>query len=126
MKPNPPRLQAVLNQLAHLDPRIGVIILVALIFLIAGTASTNSTPPQTQSARHIPVLYPKNPEQVLTPSPAPIEITAELQLTPSPLPPELLENGNQTIGLSIAASVIVLIVIVGVFNAILRSSREGR
>lgn len=111
MKPNPPRFQAVLNQLMHLDPRIGVILLVALIFLIAGTASTNSTPSKTQSATLTPVSQ---------------EITPELQLTPSPFPPELLENGNQTIGLSIAAAIIVLIVVVGVMNALLRDSPGDR
>jgi hypothetical protein len=111
MKPNLPRFQTFFNRLRYLDPRIGVILLVASIFLIAGTASTNSTHTRTQLATSTPVAQ---------------EITPELQLTPSPFPPELLENGNQTIGLSIAASIIVLIVIIGVVNAMLRSSPGDR
>jgi hypothetical protein len=103
MKLNRTRFPAALSALLRLDRRILVILLVALIFLVMGTAATHSASPHLQAT---------------TVTPLPAEITPDLAVTPSPFPPELLENGNQTIGLTIAASILVLIVGVGVFNTL--------
>ena len=111
MKPNLPRFQPVYARLLRLDPRIAVILLVAMIFLFVGTAASYGDRPHIQAA---------------TLTPVPSEITPGNPLTPSPFPPELLENGNQTIGLTIAASILVLIVVVGILNALLRGGPGDR
>jgi hypothetical protein len=40
--------------------------------------------------------------------------------TPTPLPPELINNQRQTIGLTLVAMALVLIVVIGVFNTFVK------
>jgi hypothetical protein len=111
MKPNMTRFQAVISRLLLIDRRILVILVVAVMFLFVGTAATKGTRPHPQAA---------------TLTPAALTVTPAGKLTPSPFPPELLENGNQTIGLTIAACILVLIVVVGILNALLRGGPGDR
>ena len=108
MKRKPTLFQAARQRLVQLDGRILFIVLVAIVFLIAGTASTQHNSPLPVNALPTPTL------------------TENLQLDPTPslLPRELVENQNQTIGLSVAASLLVLIVLIGVFRALLPAKRH--
>ena len=61
----------------------------------------------------------------LTATPAPAEIATDgVKGTPTPFPPEYLTNEEQTLGPTIAAALLVLVVVVGVLSKILRNPRD--
>jgi hypothetical protein len=88
----------------NLDPRLVLFVLVALIIFTTGSSILQSTPAKT------------------TPTPAPIQAEISALPTPSPFPADFLHNEEQTVGPTIAASVLVLVVIIGVLSRLLQKN----
>jgi hypothetical protein len=98
-----------------IDPRLGLLFMLITVVLIAGTAlNANSGADQ--------------PKQNLTASPAAQQLTAtpapgkiEGENTATQLPPEYQMNQQQTVGLTLAAAALVLVVVIGVLLAFMQN-----
>jgi len=85
------------------DPRLVLAVLIALIIFSSGS-----------------ILWPPEPSALQT-TPTPRAVQAELSALPTatPFPPEYLSNEQQTVGPSVAASILVLVVVFGVVGKLL-------
>ena len=111
MTPFLAQLRTALQRILRSDQRTVLVLLVLLVFLFLGTAAAVSRPPDQHS---------------LTPTPLGLTNSSPIEPTPSPLPRELQENQAQTIGPTIAATLLILIVIVGVSRVLLPSKPGDR
>jgi hypothetical protein len=95
----------------NIDPRIALIIVVALAIFMSGSSAWFS--------KAAPAAAP-TPTLISTPMPAKVDSSA--LPSPTPFPNEYLNNEEQTIGPTVAASLLVLVVTVGVLVHFLRRS----
>jgi hypothetical protein len=103
------------NAAGRIDPRVGLLLLLISAVVIAGTAL------DTRSSRS-----PSQASLAATPQPTSISATtspddAAAQLSATPLPPEYITNQQQTIGLTLAAAALVLVVVIGVLAAYIQN-----
>jgi hypothetical protein len=102
----------------EIDPRAALFLLVFASILIAGTMFNSGSAPKPNLLTTITVA----PQEVTTPSP---QVNQDIiEPTKTPLPEEYLSNQQQTIGLTLAAAALVLVVVVGVMYAFMRQA-EG-
>ena len=110
MKFTLPPFQAAIQRARTFNPMVITILLVIILFLIIGTAGLTNPPGNSSYA-----FAALNSDPTMTPA----DTSPAQSLTPTPLPRELVENQDQTLGLALAATLLVLIVTVAVFRALL-------
>jgi hypothetical protein len=110
------------------DNRFALILAVIVLLIAAGARWNRPLPPEPSSAAPEPALAgavlppgPGFPQLDETPSPD----ATPVQPSRTPYPPELLSNRQQTIGISLVAALLVLIVSGGVFSVFLRDRDSG-
>jgi hypothetical protein len=99
----------------RIDPRVGLLLLLISAVVIAGSALDGTSDPARMQA-----------SLTATPQPASIDASASpdasaAQLSATPLPPEYITNRQQTIGLTLAAAALVLIVVIGVLASYIQN-----
>lgn len=100
-------MQQLLKNLKSLnkkvDPRLILTVLIALVIFTSGSS----------------IWLPRAAAPTPTPTPAPIHAEISALPTPTPFPADYLTNEEQTIGPTVAASLLVLVVVAGVLNRLL-------
>jgi hypothetical protein len=104
MKSSPSFIETLKKRLSSLNLRLGLIALVVVAIFISGAAWAGGAPDTIPTATVSPTISPVN-----------------TGVSPTPLPAELVNNQQQTIGLTLAAAILVLVVVIAVFNALIRS-----
>jgi hypothetical protein len=102
------------EQLRKIDPRLILVLAIALLIFTSGYTSFH-----TIAAEAAVTPTPS----VLTPTPAPVILTSTLG-TATPFPPEYLTNEEQTVGPTVAAALLVLVVVAGVLPQVFRHPRD--
>jgi hypothetical protein len=99
----------------RIDPRVGLLLLLISAVVIAGSAlDSASDPGQFQAA------LTATPQSASNDIGAPPD-ESDAQLSATPLPPEYINNRQQTIGLTLAAAALVLIVVIGVLASYIQN-----
>ena len=102
------------------DNRFALILAVIVLLIAAGARWNRPLPPETGLPPNAPpepaLAGAVLPQIAETPSPD----ATPVQPSRTPYPPELLANRQQTIGISLVAALLVLIVSGGVFSVFLR------
>ncbi|MBN1371003.1 MAG: hypothetical protein JW987_03505 [Anaerolineaceae bacterium] len=99
-----------------LDNRLLLILVVTFFLLAAGAYSSQPSRAAQASVPNSGAESAVLPQLEETPSPE----STPIQPSRTPYPPELLANRRQTIGISLVAALLVLIVAGGVFSVFLR------
>jgi len=110
----PSILQRFQERLRKIDPRLVLVLAIALLIFTSGYTSYHTIAGETAAT---PTPSP------LTPTPAPVILTSTLS-TATPFPPEYLTNEEQTVGPTVAAALLVLVVVAGVLTQLFRHPQD--
>ena len=101
----------------RIDPRVGLLLLLISAVVIMGTALDASSTPSAARAGAAVLVHSAGAG---TPSPS-----ASVEVAATSLPPEYLTNQQQTIGITLAAAALVLIVVIGVLAAFVQNTGDN-
>lgn len=102
-----------------IDPRVALFFALVTLVAIAGSVY-NSPPEPSEGQSHLSI------QETPTAGPTASDIEREnTRSTATPLPAEYLANQQQTIGLTLAAAALVLVVVIGVLSAFIQNPGDS-
>jgi hypothetical protein len=108
-------LKKQLTTAGAIDPRVGLLLLLLATVVIAGSALNAVSDPARQQ-----IAVNATPSATLENGTAVQPDDSDLQPTKTLLPAEYLTNQQQTIGLTLAATAVVMVVVIGVLAAFIQ------